>query len=128
MVFGCGWRNGQTVPRASSPRRLSATPGVRIAWPTEANEVFVVAPKALAAWRAGGAKFHDWTTRSLAAEQAPRKGETLVRLVTSFETAPDEIDRLVGLSARAPAAAASAVTAPHLAAQIGPGRQGATDR
>ena len=28
-------------------RGLAATPGVRIAWPTEANEVFVVAPNAM---------------------------------------------------------------------------------
>ena len=50
----------------SSARRLAsglaATPGVRIAWPTEANEVFVVAPDAMVErWRAAGARFHDWT-------------------------------------------------------------------
>ena len=82
-------------------RGLAATAGVRIAWPTEANEVFVVAPNALVEqWRAAGARFHEWTTRSLAPENAPRTGETLVRLVTSFETASNEID---GSSARAPA-------------------------
>jgi threonine aldolase len=89
-------------------RRLSATPGVRTAWPTEANEVFMVAPKALAErWRAAGARFHEWTTQSLAVEKAPRTGEVLVRLVTSFETAPSEIDSLIGLSASAPASAAA---------------------
>jgi threonine aldolase len=81
-------------------QRLAAAPGVRMAWPTEANEVFVVAPKAaIAAWRAAGAKFHEWSTRSLATERAPRDGETLVRLVASFETEPEEIDRLVALCA-----------------------------
>ena len=55
-------------------RALSTTPGVRLAWPTEANEVFVVAPDALvAAWRAAGAKFHEWSTRSLAGSR-PAKG------------------------------------------------------
>jgi len=84
-------------------RSLAAIPGVRIAWPTEANEIFVVAPKALAErWRAAGARLHDWTTRSLAPENAPRTGETLVRLVTSFETASTEIDRLIEVSGRAP--------------------------
>jgi threonine aldolase len=84
-------------------RGLAATPGVRIAWPTEANEVFVVAPNALVErWRAAGARLHDWTTRSLAPEKAPRTGETLVRLVTSFETASTEIDRLMEVSAGAP--------------------------
>ncbi len=29
--------------------------------------------------------------------RAPRAGEALVRLVTSFETSPDEIDRLLAL-------------------------------
>jgi threonine aldolase len=91
-------------------RALAATPGVRIAWPTEANEVFVIAPNALIErWRAAGARLHEWTTRSLAPENVPRTGETLVRLVTSFETASTEIDRLIGVCAgvpvRAPAAA-----------------------
>jgi threonine aldolase len=90
-------------------RGLTATPGVRLAWPTEANEVFVVAPKDLIErWRAAGARFHDWSTRSLAEERAPRIGETLVRLVTSFETASSEIDRLVGVCAGVPAAAPAA--------------------
>ena len=77
----------------AAAQRLSAglakTPGVRFAWPTEANEVFVVAPAAMVrAWRAAGARLHDWSTRAMAAERAPREGETLVRLVTSFETVP----------------------------------------
>ena len=62
--------------RASArPRALRATPGVRLAWPTEANEVFVVAPNAMVErWRAGGAAFHEWSTRALAPERAPAKG------------------------------------------------------
>jgi threonine aldolase len=84
---------------------LSAIPGVRIAWPTQANEVFAVVPDAAAAvWREAGVKFYEWSTRSLAAERAPRAGETLVRLVTSFETKASEIDRLAALSS-APATA-----------------------
>lgn len=80
-------------------KRLSAAPGVRIAWPTQANEVFAVVPDAtVAAWRGAGAKFYEWSTRSLAPERAPRPGETLVRLVTSFETTAAEIDRLVALA------------------------------
>jgi threonine aldolase len=89
-------------------RGLIATPDVRIAWPTEANEVFVVAPNALLErWRAAGAGFHAWSTRSLAPERAPRDGETLVRLVTSFETASNEIDRLMSICASVPASAAA---------------------
>jgi threonine aldolase len=79
-------------------RGLATAPGVRLAWPTEANEVFVVAPKAVVdRWRASGAAFHDWSTGSIARDHAPRKGEALVRLVMSFETASSEIDHLVSL-------------------------------
>ena len=77
---------------------LANVPGVRLAWPTDANEVFAVAPEATAAaWRAGGAKLSDWTTRSISDERAPREGEILVRLVTSFETTAAEIEQLVRL-------------------------------
>jgi threonine aldolase len=87
---------------------LAQTPGVRLAWPTEANEVFVVAPKAtVERWRAAGAVFHEWSTRSLAPESAPRNGEALVRLVASFETESSEIDRLTSISANVAEAAAA---------------------
>ena len=96
----------------ASARRLSeqlTAAGLRLAWPTEANEVFVVAPDALIAeWRAAGAQFHDWSTRSLAPGRSPRAGETLVRLVTSFETGQVEIDRLVALCSNLAKAAAAA--------------------
>jgi threonine aldolase len=89
-------------------RGLSATPGVRVAWPTDVNEVFVVAPNAMVErWRAAGARFHEWSTRSLAPGRAPRDGEALVRLVTSFETASSEIDRLMSICASVPASAAA---------------------
>jgi threonine aldolase len=79
--------------------RLSKVANVRLAWPVEVNEVFVVAPDStVASWREGGAKFHPWSTRALAADRAPRSGETLIRLVTSFETTNAEIDQLVALS------------------------------
>ena len=81
---------------------------MRIAWPTEANEVFVVAPITLVErWRAAGARLHAWSTRSLARENRPREGEMLVRMVTSFETEPSEIDRLAGVCAGVPDSAAA---------------------
>jgi threonine aldolase len=89
-------------------KRLLGAPGVRAAWPTEANEVFVVAPRESAeAWRAAGAKFHDWPTRALASELAPGPGEILLRLVTSFETSAAEIEALVALAKRRKSDAAS---------------------
>jgi threonine aldolase len=79
---------------------LAAAPGVRLAFPTEVNEVFVVAPDAtLAAWRAAGASFHDWSTRAARPELAPRAGETMARLVTSFETSEREVEALIALAA-----------------------------
>lgn len=78
---------------------LAAAPGVRLAWPTEANEVFAVAPSSLVArWRAAGAQFHPWTSRSLAPGSTPREDETLVRLVASFETSEAEIDALLAIA------------------------------
>jgi len=97
----------------AAAQRLSAAlaklPDVRMAWPTEANEVFAVVPEpTVSRWRASGAKIYEWSTRSLASDVAARKGETLVRLVTSFETEPAEIDALVGLGARADSTTAQA--------------------
>ena len=95
----------------ASARRLSAelakAPGVRHAWSTEANEVFVVAPETMVrAWRAAGAKFHEWNTQSLPSGCGPREGEALVRLVASFETRRDEIDRLLAVCIENPNAIA----------------------
>jgi len=81
---------------------LAATPGLRLAFPVEANEVFVVAPDAaLARWRAAGAKFYDWSTRSARPDLAPMAGETMARLVTSFETSEAEVDALLALAGSA---------------------------
>jgi len=78
---------------------LAAAPGLRLAFPVEANEVFVVAPDAtLAGWRAAGAKFYDWSTRSARPDLAPGAGETMARLVTSFETSDAEVDALLALA------------------------------
>jgi threonine aldolase len=78
---------------------LAAAPGLRLAFPVEANEVFVVAPDAtLARWRAAGAKFYDWSTRSARPDLAPETGETMARLVTSFETSQAEVDALLALA------------------------------
>ncbi len=78
---------------------LVATPGIRAPWPTEANEVFVIAPSAqVERWRAAGADFHDWPTRGVPEDRAPRTGETMIRLVTSFDTSEREIESFLALS------------------------------
>jgi threonine aldolase len=82
-------------------KALSATPGFRLAFPCEANEVFAVGPRArFEAARKAGVRFYDWTTRALPAASAPREGESLVRLVCSFETAAADVDALVGVLKR----------------------------
>ena len=79
---------------------LAALPGVRRAWPTDANEVFVVAPTELAErWKRAGAGFYEWPTRALASGLAPGAGEALYRFVTSFETTDAEIVALAKLAA-----------------------------
>ena len=78
---------------------LLSAPGVRPAWPTEANEVFVTAPTGRAErWQAKGARFYAWPTRALASNLAPREGETLYRFVTSFETRDEDISAMLALA------------------------------
>jgi threonine aldolase len=75
---------------------LTGLPGVRLAWPTEANEVFPILPRAIdEALRAAGAVYHPWSDRSLPFGQAVRPDEVLARLVTAFNTEPESIEALL---------------------------------
>jgi threonine aldolase len=77
---------------------LSASTGARIGWAPEANEVFAfMAPATAARLREEGAAFYEWSMSGLAPEDAPRLGEQLYRLVTSFRTTEAEVDRFVAL-------------------------------
>jgi threonine aldolase len=68
--------------------------GLKPIWPVEANLVFVILPRALdAALRAAGANYYVRSSNSLALGG----DEVLVRLVTSFATREDEIERFVNL-------------------------------
>ncbi len=70
--------------------------GVRLAWPTQANEIFVVMPKSMhAALEAAGAVFYEWPESALADHDSLTDAEVLVRLVTSFQTHPDEITAFI---------------------------------
>ena len=72
---------------------LKALPGVRLAWPTEANEVFAILPRGMdEALRRAGAVYHPWSDRSLPAGEALGPDEVLVRLVTAFTTTQDSVD------------------------------------
>jgi threonine aldolase len=64
----------------------------REAWPTQANEIFLLLRRADAdRLRGKGAVFHDWAVPHGAA-LAPEPDEMLVRLVTSFATRPEDVD------------------------------------
>jgi len=67
-------------------------------WPVEANEVFVSIPLRIdARLRAAGASYYPWTTDSLPPNLAVAREGVLVRLVTSFATTAEEVDRFVAL-------------------------------
>ena len=65
---------------------LAAVPGARLAYPTEANEVFVALPPTIIAGLEGdGAQFYRW-----GGENAP-----VLRLVCAFDTAPEAVDTFI---------------------------------
>ncbi|HWK94067.1 MAG TPA: low specificity L-threonine aldolase [Pseudolabrys sp.] len=60
-------------------------------WPVEANEVFAALPAALCdKLQAAGAMFYRW--------DADGSGNVIVRLVTSFQTTAEEVERFVALA------------------------------
>jgi len=78
---------------------LSAVPGVRLAWPTQANEVFPIVPKAVdQALKSAGVQYHPWTQVSLPAGERVGPDEALIRLVASFATAEDEVRQVVDIA------------------------------
>jgi len=72
---------------------VRASAKARLAWEPQANEVFPVLKRDVAEkLKAAGAVFYPWhPPREIAGTVAG--DEILVRLVTSFATAPDEVDR-----------------------------------
>ena len=74
---------------------FSATNGVRLAAPVEANEVFPIMPRRLfEALQKEGAKFYDWPLDGLAAN------ECCARLVLSWATPQDDVTQFCGLVKR----------------------------
>jgi threonine aldolase len=77
--------------------RLAAA-GVQPVWPVDANLVFVVLPKvADARLRAAGASYYVRQSESLPPGMTIGGDRMLVRLVTSFATSEDEVDRFADL-------------------------------
>src|SRR6266851_1138170 len=76
-----------------------AAAGLAPVWPVEANEVFVALPSQIdARLKAAGASYYPWTTDALPNGVAFARDATLVRLVTSFATTADEVDRFVAIA------------------------------
>lgn len=75
---------------------LAAIPGVRLPWPAEANEVFPILPARVdAALRSAGFVYYPWASESLPPGTGPEKDERFVRLVASFATRVEAVDRLL---------------------------------
>lgn len=75
---------------------ITQLPEVREAWPPQANELFVVISKTMhERLQTAGAIYYEWPATAMAHHDRLYDHEVLVRMVTSFETHPDEIDRLI---------------------------------
>ncbi len=96
------WRELATHANAMARRMadgLAAIPGIRLGWPCEINEVFPILPQALMDHLIEhGARFYDWSDLSMAPDQRPGPDEVVARLVTSFMTTTEEVDRFIALS------------------------------
>jgi threonine aldolase len=81
---------------------LAGVPGVRLPWPTQANEVFAVVPAAVdAALREAGFRAAPWGSLSLPEGFAIREGEEFLRFVTSFASSLDNVEALLATARRA---------------------------
>jgi threonine aldolase len=73
---------------------IEASPHARLAVRPAGNEVFAVLTRdAARRLRDAGAAYYEWPAEDIAPPMRPGAGEVLVRLVASFRTAPDDVDR-----------------------------------
>ncbi len=75
---------------------LAAQPDMRLAWPVDGNEVFVIMPEVLEkALLAQGFKFYRWRHESVTDAHKPKSGEVLCRMVCSWQTQGSDVDALL---------------------------------
>ena len=107
MLEGDLWRDCAAHANEQARRLaegLGKLPGLRLAAPVEANEVFALVPEAVATGLEGeGAKFHRWAAGAA-------DGLVCIRLVSAWSTEAAEVARFLAAAARlsganAPAAA-----------------------
>jgi threonine aldolase len=78
---------------------LTKLPGVRLAWPTEANEVFPILPQSLdQTLKAAGIHYHPWTELSLPEAERVAETEVLIRLVASWATKEEDVRKLLEIA------------------------------
>lgn len=78
---------------------LAGLPGVRLGWPTQANEVFPIIPAALdKALKEAGVLYHPWTELSLPEGERVGAGESLVRLVVPFATQESDVHKVLEIA------------------------------
>lgn len=72
----------------------------RLAFEPSGNEVFAILPvETIAELQTGGAIFHEWDGNCLPTLERPSKEERLVRLVASFDTREEEVERFFAILA-----------------------------
>jgi threonine aldolase len=87
--------NSQATALAS---QICSYDGVKLAWPVQSNELFVIMPKALAQYlRKAGAEFYDWYESTSPPGTVLTEDQTYVRLVTSFATQDSQREEFCGL-------------------------------
>jgi threonine aldolase len=68
--------------------------GARLAVKPDGNEVFAILTEdADRRLKSAGAVYHPWSVESLPADERPAAGESLVRLVASWQTSAADVDR-----------------------------------
>jgi len=72
--------------------------GARLVREPDGNEVFAIFAKELDhRLRAAGAVYHPWSVESLPEDERPHSDEVLVRLIASFSTPSEDVDRLAAM-------------------------------
>jgi threonine aldolase len=77
---------------------LRSAKRARLAYEPAGNELFAIVENGLdEKLRAAGAVYYPWVPDSLPVAERPGPGETMIRLLTSWQTKSDEVDRFAAL-------------------------------
>ncbi len=103
----CGWlENNHWLDLAAHANQmanhlregLNTCENAQLVWPTKANEIFAILPKAkINDLRAAGAVFYEWPKSMVPTSLLVSDQEDVVRFVTSFRTEKQEIDQFIAL-------------------------------